>query len=133
MKMKKEITTRLRCKDCGAIIHKWEGKYCKGRCPDCDYTIMINVRTGKVWNVKSGHLGNPIKTIDGKEVMLKPSLYLVTSKYSDTFYLTEDNPENFKENEIFSASYDFSVKILEKALKLFKELKKKKVRMKHDR
>jgi hypothetical protein len=123
--MKKKMR---RCLDCGRVISKWDAECHYNRCADCDYNVMINLRTGKIWCVVNA-IGNPVQLINGKEKMLKPAIYLVTTKYSNTFYLISDNPESFKINEMFEPVYDFSVPVLEKAFKIFKEFKKERKKL----
>ena len=113
-----------RCLDCNKIITKYMVENCQSRCFVCNHTVMINLKTGKIWNVDSNSIGNPVLLTNGKTKMLKPSNYLVTSKYLDTFYLIADNPVKFQPNEIFEPYYDFSVPILEKALRIFKKYRK---------
>jgi hypothetical protein len=114
-----------RCQKCGERLSKRVYDQYDKYCMNCNPQVLINIKTGKTWYVDHNSIGNPILLIDGREIILSPDHYIVTSKFGNEFYISTNRPNHFKNDEIITPMDDFTLEIVELAVKRLKAFRKK--------
>jgi len=114
-----------RCSECEERLSKRVYDCYDGYCMECNPQVFINVRTGETWYVDHNTIGNPIILTDGKEIIMPPDHYIVTSKFGSGFFISTDSPEQFKNTEIITPLDDLTLELVELAVKRLRAFRKK--------